>query len=792
MITHQTLARRSLYAFRSPKLPYYEELLRDNADVFLAGAAFADWGYVCGNQEAAEAAHWPDFLNHAALYVRQMYPRPWNKTAEGLVSFLMGMTTHYLSDMTWHSLKGLKEGFITTLSRISFKGDWDAAHGLADIGGDAVARYLFHHESLPRLWHVPAQHIKAIYARQNLSSSSSIMKDCFFMMNTAAQLELLGIERAFATVVAKSHFMADQMRDYFLGGLDDMVAWVQKTMLQYTATLETGLLLELPRASFLRKRRTDRVNEAALKSIVKTQFEVAHRIATTVKPLDRESMVHLLDGLPGLKQNFPFPGLPSEHLNDDDVASAESASSMMSSNGWSMARMDPGDGVTFDPFGYYGRSIAAGRLSSPDCDDLVVGAPGTDGQKGRVYVWSCNDGNLKQSFSGKPLVLAAEDDEYGRFGWDVVVVDLNADGINDLVVSAPVFGGLDMLYTGRVYIFLGEMSGSAVRLPSRASFVLEGPSRNWNLGHVLYSADIDGDGCRDLIIGSLYASESEDGLIQNGHAAVFLSSRFKSKMRDARYLSVGDADWSAAGSTGYEHFGAAFVYVDRGPDSLLLVGSPDHKTGSSLHSAGCIYGYSVASLLEAKFSKEAFRIQGTSVGDGLGASFAYSRSLGIVAIGGNNGRSALKFNTPNGRVTLVHQSELVNLRGSTYLSELVAVQTLQGSTLYGSFGTSLAFVDLNGDGSDEIVIGERLSSSNSSPAAGAVSVWISRNDTETNRMRYERCYRHPYVAQRAQFGSRVVPLVLASRKRAVAIAAPYESTADVPEHGSLSILFSSR
>ena len=44
----------------------------------------------------------------------------------------------------------------------------------------------------------------------------------------------------------------------------------------------------------------------------------------------------------------------------------------------------------------------------------------------------------------------------GRFGWSVVLLDFNADGLQDLVVGAPSDDSSQLSYHGAVYVYLAQ------------------------------------------------------------------------------------------------------------------------------------------------------------------------------------------------------------------------------------------------------------------------------------------------------------------------------------------------
>ncbi|KAF9924570.1 integrin subunit alpha 8 [Mortierella alpina] len=59
-----------------------------------------------------------------------------------IAAFLFGIVAHSLSDLSWHSLRGLQAGFIRVQAAAGFAGDYATSHLLADEGGDYVLRHM--------------------------------------------------------------------------------------------------------------------------------------------------------------------------------------------------------------------------------------------------------------------------------------------------------------------------------------------------------------------------------------------------------------------------------------------------------------------------------------------------------------------------------------------------------------------------------------------------------------------------------------------------------------------------
>lgn len=125
---------------------------------------------------------------------------------------------------------------------------------------------------------------------------------------------------------------------------------------------------------------------------------------------------------------------------------------------------------------------------------------------------------------------------YSRFGFSIVTVDFNADGIDDLAVSAPTYGSggpteiddsvrVPKLYFGKVLIYLGKAGVGIVKnaLPDYTIRTNNGTEVFFNLGHALRASDCDGDGKQDLIIMSPFSTQGWD---QRGHISVIMGGVF--------------------------------------------------------------------------------------------------------------------------------------------------------------------------------------------------------------------------------------------------------------------------
>jgi hypothetical protein len=140
-----------------------------------------------------------------------------------------------------------------------------------------------------------------------------------------------------------------------------------------------------------------------------------------------------------------------------------------------------------------GRVLLAGDVTGDGTYDLLVGAP----TQNVVYGYVGTTGTIPTvpaiSFSG-----AAAGDEAGA---SVRLLDLDADGSNDVVIGAPGGDGPSngRSNAGNVYVFFGPVTAGAKSLSS-AHAVFYGASANFRAGDRLANGDINRDTPNDLVI----------------------------------------------------------------------------------------------------------------------------------------------------------------------------------------------------------------------------------------------------------------------------------------------------
>lgn len=302
-----------------------------------------------------------------------------------------------------------------------------------------------------------------------------------------------------------------------------------------------------------------------------------------------------------------------------------------------------------------GQSLALADVTGDVSADLLLGAPleGT-ANTGEVLVYA---GPLTATYTyNETAVLLGEESPDNAGLYVAADGDLDADGTNDILVSAP-YSSASAHYAGAVYVVYGDGLSPSLSL-SLADAVLEGEAENDSLGNnngaysgsATMSGDADGDGLPDVLIGAV----GHDGVAGADSGAAYLISAPGGtvNMADATATFEGAAaDDSAAAvafigdgnGDGYDDFavGATHnsdavplggaVYIERGGADLSgvasLAGADAIWTGAS---ASGYAGYSLAGV-------------GDVTGDGLAdvGIGNYANTVAWVVSAGSTGTASL-------------------------------------------------------------------------------------------------------------------------------------------------------
>lgn len=402
---------------------------------------------------------------------------------------------------------------------------------------------------------------------------------------------------------------------------------------------------------------------------------------------------------------------------------------------------------------YYGWSATdIGDVNGDGYGDVMVGGifVGTPGNyTGSVFVFHGDATGIDTT----PDWRADGDLPSTQFGKTVAGIgDVNGDGIDDVAVAAPGYGG------GAVFVWYGSettgLNGGTPGTVANADWRADGIASNAQLGHSIAATDVDGNGINDLIAGApgysndpttfdegavfiWYGSESglgDDGTPANADWMAegdFLSGRLGTTLvaghlNDDEY---GDLAMGALQAPGYDAY-SGYVWVVRGEAGGLTIPGLGAATPVGGGDANDRYGHAMAAgdfdfdgidelavgipgYTETLVSQGAvavlkgtsavpvwFRI-GASHNEEFGKSLAAGKHDGDpfedLLVGSPTWTDFVAMHSGAGQVNLFPGSKVPILSQEP-------VWSFSGNENIQRVGWAVAMVDVNGDGASELLV----------------------------------------------------------------------------------------
>ena len=377
----------------------------------------------------------------------------------------------------------------------------------------------------------------------------------------------------------------------------------------------------------------------------------------------------------------------------------------------------------------------AGDVNGDGYDDVVFGAADTTGTgTGSVTVWYGSATGLGSS----PNVTLSGD---SGFGWSVCTAgDVNGDGYDDLIVGDPGAGAM----VGSAWLYYGSGAG----LSSTPAWSTSGTYAFERVGiSAAGLGDVNGDGFADFGIGSMaeqigsasspgevfYGSHLGplDGLMISGTGSLFLNPAGDVNAdgyadffeTDPYYSYGGDAD-----------LGVDVIELGGGAGAAYAtVGGPGSYLGIVSFTAGDVNGDGVADALVMSFSLGTLELDlifGRRGGVAQPVQAIYLPSVSDLgefsacAAGDVNGDGFgdILVGLPASSDFGAHAGEILLYYGHADPPLLSAERF--GGQGSGVAGWSVAIGDANGDGFDDVLVGEPLFDSNGLTDNGRVELYL--------------------------------------------------------------------
>jgi Ca2+-binding RTX toxin-like protein len=330
---------------------------------------------------------------------------------------------------------------------------------------------------------------------------------------------------------------------------------------------------------------------------------------------------------------------------------------------------------------YFNQTIAsAGDMNGDGYDDLIVG-----GNNSQAYVVFGHDGAFGATIDVSTLngtngfALTGKFEQY--LGRSVTGVgDLNGDGYDDIVISAPGdpnSANIPGTVPGYAYVLYGHASGFAAsistdQITSDKGFVITGPAPNYLTGWSVSGAgDIDGDGLNDLLVASPGTSSDGAGY---GEVQVIFGKADSSAI-------VGDSFPGVSNGSS----AAEIIITAQGNDNIYGGGGADSIHGGS--------GNDHIHVADHGF----FRADGGSGSDVLNLDFA-----GSIDFGNIDGNAAT---SDRGRISGIETLDVTNGAGNAMTLHLADVLDMDvNNTDVGGVSTLDNVLKIDGEAGDTLAL----------------------------------------------------------------------------------------